>query len=374
MPSRPLDRAAESGFTLFMNFTLFGYSKSGKTTLFNLLTGAHEHTAGFDEGKREAHLRTVSFPDDRLARLAAVYPEKKAVSWSIDLLDLAGLSFGEVKNSTLLSHLRKSDLLVHTVRGFTDPLIPHPKGRVSPREDILSMEQELILADLVSVEARLEKLELDLKKKKDPEAEKEREVLAALRPALEEGKAVRETELGPAEEKAIRGFAFLSQKPLLHIVNLAESDTSSLEKPESLAPPARKGIAVLAFCGRIEGEISELSAEDKAAFIAEYGLKELTSPKFFRFARSLLDMILFYTVGKDEVRAWAVKRGSPAQKAAGVIHTDMEKGFIRAEVVHLDDLLRLGSLQHAKEKGAIRLEGKDYPVLDGDVIYFRFTS
>jgi len=357
-----------------MNFTLFGYPKSGKTTLFNLLTGAHEHTAGFDEGKREPHLRTVPFPDDRLARLAAIYPEKKRVPWSIDLLDLAGLSFGEVKNSTLLGHLRRADLLIHVVRGFADPQIPHPKGRINPREDILSMEQEMILSDLVSVEARLEKLELDLKKKKDPEAEKEREVLAALRPDLEEGKAVREIGLGSAEEKAVRSFAFLSLKPLLHVINGAESDIPSLGNPEAFAPPSGPGTAVIGFCGRIECEIAELSAEDKALFVAEYGLKEQTAPKFYRAARHLLDMILFYTIGKDEVRAWAVRRGSYAQKAAGAIHTDMEKGFIRAEVVPLDDLFRHGSLQHAKEKGAIRLEGKDYIVQDGDVIYFRFTS
>jgi len=357
-----------------MNFTLFGYPKTGKTTLFNLLSGAHEHTAGFDEGKREPHLRTVPFPDDRLARLGAVYPDKKAVSWMVDILDLAGLSFGEVKNSILLGHLRKSDLLVHVVRGFADPQIPHPKGRINPREDILSMEQEMILADLVSVEARLAKLELDLKKKKDPEAERELDVLAALRPAIEEGKALREIEFGPAQEKALRGFAFLSQKPLLHVINGAESDIPSLEKPEAFGPPARPGTAVLGFCGRIEGEIAELSAEDKELFLAEYGLRELTPAKFFRAARQVLEMILFYTIGKDEVRAWAVRRGSHAQKAAGTIHSDMEKGFIRAEVVHLDDMLRLGSLQHAKENGAIRLEGRDYIVRDGDVIYFRFTS
>jgi ribosome-binding ATPase YchF (GTP1/OBG family) len=379
-----------------VNVTLFGYPKTGKTTLFNLLAGAHIEVRAYDDGRREPNVRAVPLPDPRLDRIAAAYPEKRKVAAALDLTDLVGISFGEVKTSLFLAHLRQADGLVHVVRGFADPDIPPARGRVDPAADIRSMEEELVLADLVLADGRLERLEKDLKKMKDAEGEKEREVLLKLRPALESGRGLREVALAPAEEKLIRSFAFLTLKPLLHFINIGEKDLASIRKPEALFPgladpaktgdtcprdmspsgassPAGAGRRLLAFCGRIEADLTELEAADRASFMAEYGLAELSAPLFAAAAAAFLDRVSFITVGKDEVRAWTVRRGATALEAAGAIHSDIAKGFVRAEVVASEDLLNHGTLHHAKEAGAIRLEGKDYVVRDGDVVYFRFA-
>jgi len=373
-----------------VNITLFGYPKTGKTTLFNLLAGSHVEVRAYDDGRREPNVRSVPLPDPRLDRIAAAYPEKKRIAASMDLTDLVGISFGEVKASLFLGHLRKADGLVHVVRGFADPDIPPARGRIDPASDIQSMEEELVLADLVLADSRLERLEKDLKKMKDPEGEKEREVLLRLRPSLESGRGLRDLPLAPAEEKLIRSFAFLTLKPLLHFINIDEKDLPSIRRPEALFPalaapaqtgdtypgdmsPSGSGRRALAFCGRIESDIAELEEGERGAFMAEYGLEALSAPLFAAGAAAFLDRLSFFTVGKDEVRAWTVKKGASALEAAGAIHSDIAKGFIRAEVVAADELLRHGTLHHAKEAGAIRLEGKDYVVRDGDVIYFRFA-
>lgn len=357
-----------------MNFALFGYPKTGKTTLFNLLTGAKIEVKTYDNGKREPNLRTCPVPDSRLDRIWALSPEKKKIQAAVDFVDLVGVSYGEIKSSVYLNYLRKADSLVHVVRGFFDAQIPHPKEKISPKDDILFMEEELILADLVSAESRLEKLDKDLKRTKDPEGEKEKELLERLRPHLEQGKGIREMSLSSSEEKLIRSFAFLSQKPLLHMINVDEKDIPLIQNPEKIYPVQKKGTEIMAFCGKIETEILELEEEEKEGFLSEYGLKATTSSQFFKASFELLQAISFFTIGKDEVKAWTIKENSPAIKAAGAIHSDIEKGFIKAEVIPWDKLLEHGSLQFAKDKGAIRLEGKDYIVQDGDVIYFRFAS
>ncbi|MCJ7485335.1 MAG: 50S ribosome-binding GTPase, partial [Candidatus Aminicenantes bacterium] len=262
-----------------MNITLFGYPKTGKTTLFNLLTGAGVEVRAYDDGKREPNVRAVPLPDGRLDRIAAVYPEKKRIAASMDLTDLVGISFGDVKGSLLLGHLRKADGLIHVVRGFEDEDIPHPKGRLDPAEDIRFMEEELVLADLLLADGRLERLEKDLKKMRDPEGEKERELLQRLRPALESGHGLRDLPLAPAEEKLIRSFAFLSLKPLLHIINLDETDLASLRRPETLFPALGASRRVMAFCGRIESDIARLEEGEKQAFMAEYGLDDMSAPR-----------------------------------------------------------------------------------------------
>lgn len=357
-----------------MNFTLFGYPKSGKTTLFNLLTGAKIETSAFDSGKKEPNLRTCPVPDKRLDQLSSFYPDKEKHQTSIDYIDLAGISYGEVKNETYLSHLRKADGLTHVVRAFADERIPAARGKIDPREDILSMEEELILADLVSVESRLERLEKELMRSKNPEGEKEKELLLRLRSHLEKGEGLREIELSETEDKLTRSFAFLSQKPLLHMVNVDEDETDSIEQPERYYPAPKKKIAVQAFCGKIETEILELEEEEKNIFLKEYGLKELSGTKFLKASYDLLGVITFFTIGKQEVRAWTIKKDTSALHAAGAIHTDMERGFIRAEVISFSQLMKYPSLQAAKDSGVVRLEGKDYIVQDGDVIYFRFSS
>ena len=368
-----LDSPGDSGLTNPVNITLFGYPKTGKTTLFNLLTGAHFEVKAFEDGKREPNVRSTPVPDVRLDKIAGLYPEKKKIPAALDLTDLVGISYGEVKSSLFLSHLHKADGLVHVVRAFHDDNIPHVKGRIDPAEDIRFMEEELVLADLLAADGRLERLEKDLKKTKDPEGEKERDLLEKLRPRLESGKGLRDFPLPPAEEKLIRSFAFLSLKPLLHCLNLDEKNAASVASPGDVVPVVQAGRRVMAFCGKIESEIQECDEEAKALFMAEYGLPGLSATRFYAQAVSLLDRISFFTVGKDEVRAWTVKGGSTALKAAGAIHSDIEKGFIRAEVIASGDLLKFGSLQHAKDAGAIRLEGKEYVVREGDVIYFRFA-
>jgi len=357
-----------------MNFTLFGYPKSGKTTLFNLLTGAKIDTSFFDRSKKEPNLRACSVPDNRLDKIHAYYPDKKKIAAGIDYIDLAGISYGDVKNESYLSHLRKADGLTHIVRGFMDDRIPPSRGKIDPREDILSMENELILADLVSVEARLEKLEKELKREKSPENEREKDLMERIRSHLEKGKGLRELKLTETEDKLIRSFAFLSQKPLLHMINLDEKDIPAVETPEKFFPSPNKGTAVLAFCGKIEAEILELEDREKEVFLEEYGLHQLSATKFLKSSYDLLDVITFFTIGKEEVKAWTIKNNSTASTAAGTIHTDMEKGFIRAEVISCSQLLDFASMQAAKENGAVRLEGKDYTVQDGDVIYFRFSK
>ncbi|HPW18931.1 MAG TPA: DUF933 domain-containing protein [Candidatus Aminicenantes bacterium] len=357
-----------------MNVTLFGYPKTGKTTLFDLLTGARAGARAYGDGRREPDVRTVPLPDPRLDRIAAAHPDKKKVAAAMDVADLAGISLGEVKTSLLLGHLRQADGLVHVVRGFAAPGVPPARGRVDPAADIRSMEEELVLADLVLVEGRLERLDRDLGKMKDPEREKEREVLLRLRPALESGRGLRDAALAPAEERLVRSFAFLTLKPLLHFVNIDEKDLARVREPEALLPGLGEGRRLLAFCGRIEADLAELEPADRAAFTAEYGLPGPSGPLFAAGAAAFLDRVSFFTVGKDEVRAWTVRRGATALEAAGAIHTDIAKGFIRAEVVAAEELLRHGTLPRAKEAGAIRLEGKDYAVRDGDVVHFRFAA
>jgi ribosome-binding ATPase YchF (GTP1/OBG family) len=226
---------------------------------------------------------------------------------------------------------------------------------------------------LVSIEARLEKLEKELKKSIVPEGEKEKELLERLRPHLEEGKAIREMDLSPSEDKLSRSFSFLSQKTLLHMINVDEKDIPLIESPEKIYLSEKKGVKVHAFCGNIEAEILELEEKDKVSFLSEYGLSELSSPKFLKASYNLLEVITFFTIGKDEVKAWTIKQNTTALNAAGSIHTDIEKGFIRAEVIPWEELLQHGSFQTAKEKAAVRLEGKEYIVQNGDVIYFRFS-
>lgn len=357
-----------------MNLTIFGYPKTGKTTLFNLLTGAHCEVTAYEDGRREPNQRTCHPADERLDRVAALYPDKKKVPVSYELIDLAGVSYGEVKNSVYLSALRQADALVHVVRGFADPNLPHPRGIIRPRDDIKYMEEELVLTDLVQVTNRLERLEKDLMKAKDPDGEKEKDLLLRFQAGLEEGRALREQAHSPAEEKLVRSFTFLSRKPLVHAVNCDEADIGCLESPEKAFGAPSPGTALTGFCGKVEAEIAELDDAERRTFLAEFGLGELVSARFFRALPRLLGVISFFTIGKSEVRAWLVLRGTAAGRAAGAVHSDIEKGFIRAEVISWQKLLEFGSLQAAKDKGGIRLEGRDYPVEDGDVIYFRFAS
>ncbi|MBC7360759.1 MAG: redox-regulated ATPase YchF [Candidatus Aminicenantes bacterium] len=357
-----------------MVIALFGYAGSGKTSLFEILSQkkieVHHQSSDF---RHEIPRTICQVPDTRLDKLSSLYPEKKKVLVHLEIDDFPGISGGEISTSLYLSQLRKADGLVHVVRGFKNPALPHPRGKINPASDINSMTEELILSDLVMVTGRLEKLEKDLKKIKDLEAGKEKELLEKLKPLLEQGQLIRNFPLTPSEEKMLRGFCFLSMKPILQMINLDEKDLAYLDHPKELYPAIDPEVPVLAFCGKIEKEIMDLEDEDRTLFMSTYGLEEPTPPRFFRKIFEVMDLINFYTIGKDEIRAWVIKKNTPAVKAAGEIHSDIEKGFIRAEVIPFDEFIKYGSWQKAKEAGALRLEGKDYLVQDGDIIYFRFS-
>jgi len=358
-----------------MIISLFGYHQSGKTCLFEILSGRKVDSHHAAAGQRHEIPRAVcGVPDPRLNLLSSLYPERKKIQVHLEIEDFPGLVSGDISTSQYLSQLRKTDGLVHVVRGFRDPDIVHPRGKIGPADDIRCLTEELILSDLIMVNSRLEKLEKDLRKMKDQEAQKEKYLLDKLKPLLEQGQPIRGFPLSASEEKMLRGFCFLSLKPILHMINLDEQDLASLLKPELLLPGLGPEIQVLAFCGRIEKELLELEDEDRQLFMEGYGLSENTPTRFFRKVYEVMNLINFYTIGKDEVRAWAIKKNTPAVKAAGEIHTDIEKGFIRAEVIPFEELIRQGSWQSAREAGLLRLEGKDYQVQDGDVIYFRFAQ
>lgn len=357
-----------------MNFTLFGYPRTGKTTLFNILTGAKIPVSEYDAGKKEPHLRTCAVPDFRLDALCELYPDKNRKPAVIDYIDMAAITYGEMKNEAYLNHLRQADGLMHVVRGFKSELIPHFKDCIDPAADIASVEDEILLTDLLSVETRREKLDKELAKHRTPEGEREKALLDKLNGALEEGRPLRDLALTDQEDKLIRSFAFLSRKPLMHLINVDEDDIGLIDNPDRILAEKKPKTAVLAFCGKIEAEIMELEDEEKDIFQKEYGLKEFSPPRFLRASYDLLDVITFFTIGKEEVKAWTIKKETTAWDAAGEIHTDIQRGFIRAEVIPWNDLQMLGSFQAGREKGAVRLEGKDYPVHDGDVIFFRFAA
>lgn len=357
-----------------MQFTLFGYPKTGKTTLFNLLTDSRIEVRVYDDLNKQPNQRQAFVPDECLDAVSALYPEKEKKQAHIDFIDLAGTAFGEIKNSSYLNHLRTADGLVHVARGFAHEQIPHPKGSVDARRDIAAMEDELLFADIVSVESRLNKLDKDLARNPDPEGVKEMDALKLLNDHLDRGLPLRTMELNSVQEKIIRPFAFLSRKPILHIINVGEPGIPSIPMPEKMAVHPGPGTALLAFCGEVESEIMELDENEKLTFITEYGLGELSAARFLKTAYGLLQMITFYTIGDKEVKAWTIREGQTAVQAAGAVHTDIAKGFIKAEVTPVKALLEVGTIPAARDKGVVRLEGRDYTVRDGDVIYFRFSK
>ncbi|MBC7363991.1 MAG: redox-regulated ATPase YchF [Candidatus Aminicenantes bacterium] len=356
-----------------MIIALFGYAGTGKTSLFEILSQKKTEIRHHQEGRIELPKAVCQVPDERLDWLCSVYPEKKKVPVHLELVDFPGISAGEISTNQYIAQLRQVDGLVHVVRSFQNPAVTHPRGHINPVDDIRAMMEELILSDLVMITGRLEKLEKDLKKLKDTEAEREKALLEKIKPWLEEGRTAQQLQLTPSEEKMIRGFCLLSLKPVLHLINLDEKQLAFLDHPEELLTGLQPDLPVSAFCGKIEKEILELEEEERALFQGMYGLTEPTASRFFKKLYEVMGLIHFYTIGKEEVRAWVIRKNTPALKAAGEIHSDIEKGFIRAEVLKFNDLQKYGSWNQAREAGAIHLEGKNYPVQDGDIIYFRFN-
>jgi GTP-binding protein YchF len=319
-------------------------------------------------------------PDERLDRLTALFNPRKRVPATVEFADIAGPSAGRAGAQALLdvAPFRNADALLHVVRMFRDPSVPHPAGTVDAARDVRQMEDEVILADLGVVERRLERLERDLKKGQTPDLRREQDVLVRCAAALEEGRPLRALQLDPDDAKRLKGFQFLSAKPLLLVLNLDEADLPRADEAVALAglEPFMSGAATRAvsICAKIELEIAQLDEDDASAFMSDLGLRESGLDRVIRASYDLLGYISFFTVGEDECRAWSIPREMPAVLAAGEIHSDISRGFIRAEVVGYEHLIARGSLAACRDHGELRLEGKDYIVLDGDCINFRHAT
>jgi hypothetical protein len=360
-----------------MEIGILGLPKAGKTTLFNTLTASRRETGKFS-ASAETHVAVATVPDDRLARLRDLYEPRRYVPATVQYVDVPGLhrregGRGEGAESLDLTRLRTAAALMHVVRAFEDPEIPHSEGTVDPARDVATIDLELILADHDLVERRLARLEQATKRGLTPDEQRERKLLdETVRPALEAERPLRTLELDPDDERRLRGFQLLSAKPMLIVINSGEAEVAGAS-PESFGITPGEGVRAIVVSAPIEEEISRLEPAEQREFLADLGLAEPSLDRVIRASYELLGLISFFTVGEDEVRAWTVRRGTPARAAAGAVHSDIERGFIRAEVVRWDDLLRLGSLPGCREQALLRLEGKDYQVADGDVVHFRFN-
>jgi ribosome-binding ATPase len=353
---------------------IIGLSSVGKSTLFQLLTGAPAAAAG---GRPEARVGMARVPDVRVDRLAEIFRPKKKTWATVEYVDVPGVAKGEGQALVDQPALRGVDALAHVLRAFASDTVPHPDGSVDPLRDAKIMELELILADLGTVERRLERLEANIKKANRPDDVAERAVFLKLKQALEEERPLREVSLTDEEQRRLRSYSFLSEKPILLVINLGEDEVKdaagALSRTGLQALGERPRTALCPVAAPIETEIAQLPPEDARAFLDDLGLAEPGLDRVIRTSYALLGLISFLTAGEDECRAWTIRRGTKAQQAAGAIHSDIERGFIRAEVVPFEELVRAGSIAACRDKGTLRLEGKDYVVQDGDVVNFRFN-
>lgn len=366
-----------------MKVGIVGLPLVGKSTIFNLLTHGHVDTSSWGGGKGEAHIGVAQVPDRKLERLAEIFRPKKISHATIEYVDLPGLARGEGRAedsremSTVLNSLKNVEALVQVVRAFEDPNIPHVEGNVNPLRDVGLFELEMIFSDLAIIEKRLERLSKDLKKAKTPELEIENTALERFKAALEQERPLRGLALTDEERKRVRGFTFLSEKPLLLVLNLGDADAARI--PHVVQEfglqrwSAQAGVGITAVCGKIEAEMASLAEEDARLFMEDLGLAMSGLARIIQESYSLLGLFSFYTASDPEVHAWTIPRNTTALQAAGVIHTDFERGFIKAEVVTYEDMIQLGSFAAARNQGVLRLEGKDYVVQEGDVILFRFN-
>src|ERR1043166_934242 len=357
---------------------LIGFPSSGKTTLFQLMTSAKDAP----RGKGDVAIGISKVPDSRLDTLTAMYNPRKRVPATVEFTDIVAPARTGAQALVDVAGYKNADALVHVVRAFRDASIAHPSGSVNPARDAQAMEDELLLADLGVVERRIERLEKDLKKGKSPELEKERDLIERCKASLEEGTPLRALQLTGEDLKRLRGFQLLSAKQLLLVINLDEADVSEVgadigraaERTGLTAFLARAATKAVALCAKSELEIAQLEGADAQAFLSDLGLSESGLDRVISTTYDLLGYMSFFTVGEDECRAWSIARGTPAQLAAGEIHSDIQRGFIRAEVVAYDTLIARGSLAACREHGEVRLEGKEYVVQDGDIINFRHAT
>lgn len=352
-----------------MDVGLIGLPRSGKTTIFNLMTGSAIDVKQF--GRTESHKALAEVPDERLLHLAEMFHPKKVTPAKITVVDVPGLSQKETGGpNRFLNDVRLVDALVHVVRGFASEL----DGAPHPLSDLEDMELELGLADLDALEKRRQKLSSG--KKVTKEAAAEMELIGRLIEGLEEGRRLTEVELSEEEERTIRGYQFLTLKPMVWVINLDEEGFKRQQfpdQPQITALAEAKNLPLVTVAGALEEEIAQLGAGDREVFLEDLGVESAGLARLAQAIYHRLGLISFLTAGEDEVRAWSIPEGISAKQAAGKIHSDIERGFIRAEVVAYPDLIREGTMAKAREAGLVRLEGRDYPVADGDIINFRFN-
>lgn len=359
---------------------IVGLPNVGKSTLFNAITQAGAEAANYPFATIDPNVGVVEVPDARLDQLAKIYNPKKTIPTTFEFTDIAGIvkgaSKGEGLGNKFLANIRQVDAICHVVRCFDDENITHVSGRVDPLDDISTINLELILADLETVEKRIARVE-KLAKQKNKEALAEYDVLVKLKETFESELPARTLEFNEEQQKIVKGFQLLTMKPVLYVANIGEDDVANPYENnyvKLVQEFAKKDQAeVVVICAQIEEEISELDAEEKAAFFQELGIEESGLDQLIRKAYHLLGLATFFTAGVQEVRAWTFKKGMKAPQCAGIIHSDFERGFIRAETVSYEDLITHGSVNAAKEAGKVRLEGKDYVAQDGDVMHFRFN-
>ena len=355
-----------------MKTAIIGLPMTGKTSLFTILTGVQQETR---IGSTTARTGVAKVPDARLEELGRLFEPPKVTHATVEYVDMPSISKECLRDPSYLASLRVVDAFAHVLRLFADDTVPHEKGSVDPLRDLEDVETELELSDLVVVEKRLERLDKDRKKIKNPELDREFELLEKCKAALEENKPLRQLELDADDEKRLRGFQFLSQKPILYVLNLGESDAAKLhdrEREYREGPlAARRHTSAAAVCGKIEAELAELPRAEQADYLASYGLQESGLERLITATYALLGLMSFLTAGEDECRAWTIPMHTPAVKASGAIHSDFEKKFIRAEVVNWKALVDHGGYAGVREKGLLRLEGKEYIVKDGDVLVIR---
>ncbi len=358
-----------------MQIGIVGLPYSGKTTIFSTLL---KHKTQEPGGKVSAERGVVKVPDERLDKLTAMFNPKRKVNATIEYIKVPGLE-GESAGTRglpgqFLANLKTVDALLVVVRNFQNEYYPHPLDRIDPKADIEYINSEFLLSDLGIVETRYEKLSKLVNKTQDEKDKRELALFEKLKAHLEEEQPLRTMDFNEHEQLILKGYQFLTAKPVLYVINIQEDqipNAGAIEEEFSYLNAKNSGVTTLS--AEIEKEISELDDDDAAVFMEDLGIKEPALLKLIRKSYELLGLISFFTVGEDECRSWPIPKGTNAQKAAGAIHTDLEKGFIRAETVHYDDLIREGSMQACKEKGLLRLEGKDYIVRDGDILNIRFN-
>ena len=361
-----------------MKTGIIGLPQVGKTSLFRILTKAHLSDHAYSN-PREAHVGIAKVPDERLDRLADLYHPKKLTHASVEYVDVGAIGQEALKESSYVGHLRNVDALAHVLRAFDDPSIPHV-GPIDPLHDIKNVEFDLMVSDLGQIEKRMERVEKDLKKMRSQDLEKELELLKRAKAHLETEKPLRELDMSGEDKKRFRGFMVLSEKPILYVLNVSESPTlgndleNAVGKFNLAEVAARPNAAAAAICGKVEAELAEMSDEEAAEFLGSYGLKESGLVRLIRSTYHLLGLISFLTAGEDECRAWTIPVNTRAVEAAGAIHSDLQKHFIRAETIRWDQLLEAGSEANARARGTLRLEGKDYIVQDGDVMHIRHSG